>query len=488
MVSIDASGTAVQDSHISLSAASDVNITARGTLAVYHAVASAYPVLLVDNSGTKLRDSVIDMRAEAGITVMGGGVGTRFLDDVNITGQLAVVAASGSVSLQSVNSTIDVATSLRIKHLGVDVLAFDPAGLAIRDSAIAVTGTDSLTITAGNKFSVVQSLGGAEVLRIDGSGTRLTDSVISLVGSNGIDIEGGGSGTLFKDLVTMNQGLNITSGAVTAVSNSVISLDAASSMTLTADTAVHIQHANTDVVKIDANGFSVSDSAMALRGVASVGVIAGGSFSLTHGIGAFASVVMTVNKSGTRLTDSVISLVGSDGIDIEGGGSGTLFKDLVTMNQGLNITSGAVTAVSNSVISLDAASSMTLTADTAVHIQHANTDVVKIDANGFSVSDNSIALSGTDVSVTAQGTFGMYHQSGNGVASLKVDSNGLFLSDSAIQLNGTQGIDFVGVSKFHHLVQMESGLSIKSGAVTINSNDIVDVDAVGNVTVSDLPL
>ena len=360
MVSIDASGTAVQDSHISLSAASDVNITARGTLAVYHAVASAYPVLLVDNSGTKLRDSVIDMRAEAGITVMGGGVGTRFLDDVNITGQLAVVAASGSVSLQSVNSTIDVATSLRIKHLGVDVLAFDPAGLAIRDSAIAVTGTDSLTITAGNKFSVVQSLGGAEVLRIDGSGTRLTDSVISLVGSNGIDIEGGGSGTLFKDLVTMNQGLNITSGAVTAVSNSVISLDAASSMTLTADTAVHIQHANTDVVKID--------------------------------------------------------------------------------------------------------------------------------ANGFSVSDNSIALSGTDVSVTAQGTFGMYHQSGNGVASLKVDSNGLFLSDSAIQLNGTQGIDFVGVSKFHHLVQMESGLSIKSGAVTINSNDIVDVDAVGNVTVSDLPL
>ena len=46
--------------------------------------------------------------------------------------------------------------------------------------------------------------------------------------------------------------------------------------------------------------------------------------------------------------------------------TGTRFKDLVTMNRGLNITSGQVLAVSDSSVSFDAASVLTLTADTAV--------------------------------------------------------------------------------------------------------------------------
>ena len=75
-------------------------------------------------------------------------------------------------------------------------------------------------------------------MQVGTAGTKITDDYISLKGTAGIDIEGGGGGTLFKDLVTMQQGLAITSGTVAVEANASVSLDADTTLTLTADTSV----------------------------------------------------------------------------------------------------------------------------------------------------------------------------------------------------------------------------------------------------------
>jgi hypothetical protein len=153
------------------------------------------------------------------------------------------MVSDASMALHADNDiTLGTDAAMHFQHGVTEVVTIDSSGVTVEDSAIVMTGTNTVGITSGNTFVVINGIGEPPTLRIDLAGTKLTDSVIGMTATDGISFRGGTIGTTFKDLVTMNAGLSITGGAVSVTSDSNVFSAAAGDSVFQAGSTMKLQH------------------------------------------------------------------------------------------------------------------------------------------------------------------------------------------------------------------------------------------------------
>jgi hypothetical protein len=238
----------------------------------------------IDSSGTFLEDSTITLTAASGILLTGGTAGVRFYDAVRMDAGLTVTA--GAMDVSSSTTAIAATDSLTLKHGSDAVLAITASGTTLTDSAVGLTGSATVLVEAGTSFKVAHGVStppspAPTVLQIDSAGTAITDDVLTVTAGTRIDLTGGTGGTVFRDAVNVK--------GVTTLENSLAMTATTGSATVTVATAavnvgtsVAVQHAGVDVVTIAASGTAVVDDAVSITGTTSVSMTAGSTFKLTH--------------------------------------------------------------------------------------------------------------------------------------------------------------------------------------------------------------
>ena len=162
-------------------------------------------MLHVNANGTAVRDSFISVVAQSGISVTGGVGGTRFVDDVSIRGQVDV-DTSGAVSLRSATTSINALTSLRVQRDSVDIVTLNSGGLTLRDKATQIHGNATLALRAGSSLSLGHGdMGSTPAVVIDAGGTLVQDSLVSVTASNQVVVRAS-KGAVFKDVAIMEDG------------------------------------------------------------------------------------------------------------------------------------------------------------------------------------------------------------------------------------------------------------------------------------------
>lgn len=381
---IDSTGTHYADHTISSTATVKAEHEAPAFV-IKQSSTLSHPSMVVDASGMLLSDSSIILQGTTsggtmpGISVTGGGTGTAFFDMVtlqsglNLTAGILGVASDSTASIHSdQDMTLDSTTSLKLQHATNDVLVIDSTGYRVTDNVVAMTGTVAVNAITGptGTFAVTHgtAAGLEPSLLIDAQGLVLKDSKITITGTSavggtvaGMEVQAGGSGTLFKDIVSFEKGLHLIGGSAQVSSDSSVFLkansmgaescaatDIATCAAITTGQAACESSADALKCSYDSNTNSCQATDLAAcaaitpDGAPSVCTdpAQNGNLACSYSGGGLLTLdasssirlrhsgadVVSVSGSGTSLSDDVISVVGSSSLGMIAEGSFTLVQ------------------------------------------------------------------------------------------------------------------------------------------------------------------
>ena len=379
----------------------------------------------LDGDGCMTNDGYVTCEAkDAAVCAAASLDGTReaCLNVAGVTGTGCTYIGNGQISL-------DAAGSLYLRHGSVDVVSISAAGTRVEDDSVSVTGSTSVGIAAGSEFSLThgsadctftagdpntcgadctytaedagnsipESCVATKAISITSDGFAMADSAVSITATAGISFTGG-TGSRFYDLVTMDDGLTISAGAV----------DVSTTTTeFSASGAFKISHGGSAVMDITATGLEVSDSTVAIAGASSLGLgtESTGTITVTHG----SDTTLEISPAGTTVTDDVVTVTAGTSFDVTGGTAGSVFRDAVSV-QGAATLEGALT-ISGGTQAVEAdVDTVRINGASSFAIQNAAADVISVSAAGTVITDDVITASGsTSVSMTAGSTFQLIH-------------------------------------------------------------------------------
>ena len=379
VLTITASGLELEDDAISAEGTDTLLLAAGTTFSVVHGTTSGAVVVEIDAAGTRVTDSVITLTASDQVIVeaVSGAVirnTATFQDGLVLTGGIVDIDAVATVDIDATTTTtVSGDTSVSLQHASVDVLVVSSTGISVLDDFITMRATTDMDITVENSFTLTREhCAGCPLdtpsIEIDNVGVTLRDSSIVLTASDIISITGGTLGTHFQDNVIMYEGLqvvcsvlpggcgvvDIATEALTVNSNANAEIDF-STIFLLQHNDVNIMAAGTYNTQLwgdsspgtDVDGTLMIDANVDVRTATTLTLQSAGTFTLLHGT----DVTMRTDSTGTLLHDSNIVVVGDAGIQVTGGATGTLYHDDLTVSSQVFVethapTSGMYTGVS----------------------------------------------------------------------------------------------------------------------------------------------
>ena len=346
-----------------------------------------------------------------------GAAGTTVTDDaVSITGSTSVAVSAGSDFSLTHGSANCAFTAGDASSCGVDctytsaapgpeacvatkAMSITSNGSTMADSTVGITGVGSSTCTGTDSSDTSDCAVNAAWTSGDGSAsTCATANTCIYAAVAGISFRGG-TGSRFYDLVTMNDGLTMSGGAIDFTTTT---------SSFSASTSFTIAHGGSNVMDVTSTGMAVTDSTVSITGDTSLALAAGASGTITVGHGAD-TVVQIDAASGMAVTDDVVTVTASTRVDITGGTGGSVFQDAVTVKGGTTME-GAITVTGGTQAVEGDVDTVRIDTTTSFAVQNAASDVISISGTGTVVTDDVIAATGsTSIAMTAGDTFQLIH-------------------------------------------------------------------------------
>ena len=143
IMTLDSTGTTLHDEATRVHANTTLALRAGGALSLGHGALGSAAALVVDESGTLVQDSNISLTA-AGQLVVRATKGALFKnivymeDGLTLTGGAVLLDATPSISMSAAQVSLDALTAqgaFKLKHQGTTALQVDAAGTTITDDA-----------------------------------------------------------------------------------------------------------------------------------------------------------------------------------------------------------------------------------------------------------------------------------------------------------------------------------------------------------------
>jgi hypothetical protein len=513
------------------SATNPSTIYLAGTLQAFDAAVVLGPIVLtadsaVDTAGTggditfaSTIDGAFNLRLDAGT------------EQISIAGAVGGTTALGAVTIDSHNGLL-ASASVRAQSLA----QVSGGATTEFDGSIETTGAGGINLTGTNFVfdGSIDSSGGGSLL-LDASGTVDFNDVVDIAGD--IDVTADGAATFSDDVVAAgSNGITITAASLLAEAD--VTANAGAVVVTTGGDATVQGSISSGDVTLTATGHDITVGGT-ISTTGAIGLdVDGGSFDAGGNISISGNGKLDVNVTGLATFDGTISTASADGASITA--ADIAFNNSVTTTNGGGVTiqhTGSLTIAAAADFNLDGpflqngtgavatAGDITTTGDTVtfdgpvvltgdVAIATADGTVSfnnTLDGNTAATRDLTITagtgnvlfaagvgvstrlgdvtvVSATDLTLTADFAATTFSQVGGaGVTSIQGELNtsapaGVSVVNNAIEITAAGGIV---TNDGNAVLNAQAGaFTMSDGARLITGNGTIDIDAVGDITIT----